>query len=80
MAVTQRVCGAQTFGHPSLPERDRVGHGVAVRESAGDGGGQGVARAVVVVGVDAGGVELVELGAVEQQVGAVRATPAGARP
>ena len=72
MTVAQRICGAQTFGDPAFPERDRVGDRVAVCQRAGDRGGQGIAGAVVVSGVDAGGVELEEIGAVEQQIGTVR--------
>ena len=69
MAVAQRVGGAQTFGHPTLSERHRVRHGVAVRQRAGGRGGQGVTSAVIVAGVHPRRVELVEVRAVEQHVG-----------
>ena len=77
MPAAQRIGGAQTFGDPSLPEPDRVGHGESVRQRASDRGRKRVTAAVVIAGEQTLRVELVEVGTfrratVEQVAAALR--------
>ena len=48
VAVAERIGGMQALGHPTLGERDRVRHGVAMGQGAGGRSGQRVASAMVV--------------------------------
>src|ERR1700756_316777 len=72
MAVAQWVGGPDAFGHPALRELYRVRDAVAGGQRTRCRGGQCVAGAVVVAGVYPRRVELVEVVAVEEQIGALR--------
>ena len=77
--MAERIGRAHAFGHPTLGERDGIGHGIAVRQRARGRRRERVTRTVVMAGIDAGRVELVEFVPSNSRSG-LCATSAGARP